>query len=37
LPVHGDAIESVLQGFTGAGVDHARLWELARDSQARDS
>jgi len=25
LPVHGDAVESVLQGFTGAGVDHARF------------
>ena len=25
LPVHGDAVERVLQSFSGAGVHHARL------------
>ena len=29
LPIHGDAVESVLQGFPGAGVHHARLQPLA--------
>lgn len=29
LPVHGNSVERILQGFTGAGINHAGLGEVS--------